>query len=111
MRQQFGDFHNGANHSMNIKKWQPLRNLVIVRRLEWETKSRGGIVLLPKDLCDSTRGVILAVGPQVTDVKVGDMVAFGPFRDLLDKSLEDGVAIFPETDCRWIERRPVRVLN
>ena len=88
-------------------KWQPLRDRVLVRRLEPETRTASGLFLgKTEDLGDSTRGVVLAIGPKVLDVKLGDVVAFGPWSDLL--TLDDEVAIVPEDECRWIEKRAAK---
>ena len=67
---------------MNIR---PLHDRVIVKRLEAESKSAGGIVLTGASAEKSTRGEILAVGNgrilengtvKPLDVKVGDVVIF-----------------------------------
>ncbi|HEX5793019.1 MAG TPA: co-chaperone GroES [Rheinheimera sp.] len=67
---------------MNIR---PLHDRVIVKRLEAESKSAGGIVLTGAAAEKSTRGEILAVGNgrilengtvKPLDVKVGDVVIF-----------------------------------
>lgn len=67
---------------MNIR---PLHDRVIVKRIEAESKSAGGIVLTGASAEKSTRGEILAVGNgrilengtvKPLDVKVGDVVIF-----------------------------------
>ena len=67
---------------MNIR---PLHDRVIIKRLEAESKSAGGIVLTGAAAEKSTRGEILAVGNgrilengtvKPLDVKVGDVVIF-----------------------------------
>lgn len=67
---------------MNIR---PLHDRVIIKRLEAESKSAGGIVLTGASAEKSTRGEILAVGNgrilengtvKPLDVKVGDVVIF-----------------------------------
>lgn len=64
---------------------RPLHDRVVVKRLEVESKSAGGIVLTGSAAEKSTRGEILAVGNgrilnsgevQPLDVKVGDTVIF-----------------------------------
>ena len=68
---------------MNIR---PLHDRVIVKRLEVETKSAGGIVLTGSAAEKSTRGEIVAIGNgwvldsgerRALEVKVGDTVLFG----------------------------------
>lgn len=67
---------------MNIR---PLHDRVIVKRLEEETKSAGGIVLTGSAAEKSTKGEVVAVGNgyvldngerRELDVKVGDTVIF-----------------------------------
>ena len=68
---------------MNIR---PLQDRVIVKRMEEETTSAGGIVLPDSATEKPIRGEVTAVGPgkvldngdkRPLDVKVGDTVLFG----------------------------------
>ena len=70
---------------MNIR---PLQDRVVVRRMEEETKSAGGIVLPGSAAEKPSRGVVLAVGPGKkkedgglvpVDLKAGDKVLFGQY--------------------------------
>ena len=70
---------------MNIR---PLQDRVIVKRLEEETKSAGGIVLTGSAAEKSTRGEVVAVGNgrvlengdvRALEVKAGDTVLFGSY--------------------------------
>ncbi|MDB9917002.1 co-chaperone GroES [Pseudomonadales bacterium] len=70
---------------MNIR---PLQDRVVVRRMEEETKSAGGIVLPGSAAEKPSRGEVLAVGPGKkkedgglvpVDLKVGDKVLFGQY--------------------------------
>jgi chaperonin GroES len=72
-------------NNMNIR---PLHDRVIVKRLEEETKSAGGIVLTGSAAEKSTRGEVIAVGNgRVLDsgevrelaVKAGDTVLFDSY--------------------------------
>jgi len=47
---------------------------VIVELLEKETVTPGGIVLTRADSDEATRGVVLAVGPDVVDISMGDVI-------------------------------------
>ena len=67
-------------------KIRPLQDRVLVKRLEVETKSAGGIVLTGSAAEKSTKGEVVAVGPgRVLDngetkavaVQIGDVVLFG----------------------------------
>jgi chaperonin GroES len=68
-------------------KIRPLHDRVVVRRMEEETTSAGGIVLPGSAAEKPAQGEIIAVGNgQITDngvraldVKVGDQVMFGKF--------------------------------
>lgn len=69
-------------------KIRPLHDRVVIRRVEEETKSAGGIVLPGSATEKPSQGEILAVGPgRVTengetrplDVKAGDKVIFGQY--------------------------------
>ena len=70
---------------MNIR---PLHDRVVVRRLEEETTSAGGIVLPDSAAEKPSQGEVLAVGPgkaldngdvRACDVSVGDKVIFGQY--------------------------------
>jgi chaperonin GroES len=69
-------------------KIRPLHDRVVVRRLEEETKTAGGIVLPDSAAEKPSQGEVLAVGPgkaldngdvRAPDVKVGDKVIFGQY--------------------------------
>jgi len=70
---------------MNIR---PLQDRVVVRRLEEETKSAGGIVIPGSAAEKPSQGEVLAVGTgkkldngtvQSVDLAVGDKVLFGQY--------------------------------
>ncbi|MEE4381039.1 MAG: co-chaperone GroES [Pseudomonadales bacterium] len=69
-------------------KIRPLHDRVVVRRLEEETKTAGGIVLPDSAAEKPSQGEVLAVGPgkaldngevRALGVKVGDKVVFGQY--------------------------------
>ena len=68
-------------------KIRPLHDRVVIRRMEEETTSAGGIVLPGSAAEKPTQGEVVAVGNgQITengvralDVKVGDTVMFGQY--------------------------------
>ena len=69
-------------------KIRPLHDRVVVRRLEEETKTAGGIVLPDSATEKPSRGEVLAVGPgkamdngevRICTVKTGDKVLFGQY--------------------------------
>ncbi|KKO45514.1 molecular chaperone GroES [Arsukibacterium sp. MJ3] len=76
---------------MNIR---PLHDRVIIKRLEAESKSAGGIVLTGASAEKSSRGEVVAVGNgrildsgdvKPLDVKVGDKVLFGAYVERTEK--------------------------
>ncbi|ABE53714.1 chaperonin Cpn10 [Shewanella denitrificans OS217] len=90
---------------MNIR---PLHDRVIVKRLEVESKSAGGIVLTGSAAEKSTRGEILAVGNgrllengtvKPLDVKVGDVVIFNEGYGVKKEKIDgEEVLILSEAD-------------
>jgi chaperonin GroES len=69
-------------------KIRPLHDRVIVRRLEEERKSAGGIVIPDNAAEKPDQGEVIAVGPgkrneegkrEPLDVKVGDRILFGKY--------------------------------
>ncbi|HEX4895901.1 MAG TPA: co-chaperone GroES [Solimonas sp.] len=93
-------------------KLRPLHDRVIVKRLEEEKKSAGGIIIPDNAAEKPVKGEILAVGPGkkdesgkniALDVKVGDIVLFGKYsgsevkvdgEDLLVMREDDVIAVF-----------------
>lgn len=69
-------------------KIRPLQDRVVVRRVEEETKTAGGIVLPGSATEKPSQGEVLSVGPgkkgddgkaQPVDLKAGDKVLFGQY--------------------------------
>ena len=69
-------------------KIRPLHDRIIIKRLEAETKSAGGIVIPDSATEKPIKGEVLAVGngkilengdKRALDVKVGDKVLFGKY--------------------------------
>lgn len=93
-------------------KLRPLHDRVIVKRLEEEKKSAGGIIIPDNAAEKPVKGEILAVGPGkkddngkniALDLKVGDTVLFGKYsgsevrvdgEDLLVMREDDVIAVF-----------------
>lgn len=93
-------------------KLRPLHDRVIVKRLEEEKKSAGGIIIPDNAAEKPVKGEILAVGPGKKDeagkpipldLKVGDTVLFGKYsgsevkvdgEDLLVMREDDVIAVF-----------------
>ena len=89
---------------MNIR---PLHDRVVVRRLEEETTSAGGIVLPDSATEKPSQGEILAVGSgklldngdvRALDVKVGDKIIFGQYGGSTVKIDGDELLILTESE-------------
>ena len=87
-------------------KIRPLHDRVVVRRMEEETTSAGGIVLPGSAAEKPNQGEVVAVGNgQVTDngvraldVKVGDSVMFGQYAGTEIKVEGEALLIMQESD-------------
>ena len=88
-------------------KIRPLHDRVVVRRLEEETKTAGGIVLPDSAAEKPSRGEVLAVGPgkaldngdvRAPDVKVGDKVILGQYGGSTVKIDGEELLILSETE-------------
>ena len=71
-----------------MMKIRPLHDRVIVKRLEEERKSAGGIVIPDNAAEKPDQGEVIAIGPgkrndegkrEALDVKVGDRILFGKY--------------------------------
>ena len=89
---------------MNIR---PLQDRVVVRRMEEETTSAGGIVLPGSATEKPAQGEVLAVGPgkrqdggavQPVDLKVGDTVVFGKYASNTVKIDDEELLILNESE-------------
>ncbi|MFH1097179.1 MAG: co-chaperone GroES [Candidatus Desantisbacteria bacterium] len=87
-------------------KIRPLGDRVIVKRIEGEEKSKGGIIIPDTAKEKPQKGEVLAVGPgKVTekgdkiamDVKVGDKVLFGKYSGT-DVKIEDEECLIMHQD-------------
>ncbi len=89
---------------MNIR---PLHDRVVVRRLDEETTTSGGIVLPDSAAEKPSQGEVLAVGTgkqldsgdvRAMDVKVGDKVLFGQYGGSTVKIDEEELLILTESE-------------
>ena len=93
---------------MNIR---PLHDRVVVRRMEEERTSPGGIVLLDAATEKPSQGEIVAVGNGkkmdngdvvALDVKVGDKVLFGKYSGTEVKMKGEDVLVMREEDIMGV---------
>ncbi len=88
-------------------KIRPLQDRVVVRRMEEETTSTGGIVLPGSAAEKPAQGEVIAVGPgkrqengkiQPVDLKEGDTVVFGKYSSNTVKIGDDELLILNESE-------------
>lgn len=87
-------------------KIRPLHDRIVVRRLDEETVSSGGIVLPDSATEKPNRGKVLAVGKgktengevQKLDVKVGDEILFGQYAGSTVKLDGEELLVMKEDD-------------
>ena len=92
-------------------KIRPLHDRVIVRRMEEETTTAGGIVLPDSATEKPSRGEVIAVGPGKTndkgentpmDVKAGDTVLFGKYSGTEVKVDDEELLVMREDDIMGV---------
>ncbi|ARN84479.1 co-chaperone GroES [Candidatus Nucleicultrix amoebiphila] len=88
-------------------KFRPLHDRVLVRRIEQESKTSGGIIIPDSAKEKPIEGEVLAVGPgarneagQLTplEVKVGDRIVFGKWSGTEVKIDGEELLILKESD-------------
>jgi chaperonin GroES len=88
-------------------KFRPLHDRVVVRRVEEETKTKGGIIIPDTAKEKPQQGEVIAVGPGARDesgklipldVKTGDRVLFGKWSGTEVKINGEDVLIMKESD-------------
>ncbi len=92
-------------------KFRPLHDRVVVRRIEEDEKTSGGIIIPDTAKEKPMQGEVLAVGPgernekgQITplDVKAGDRILFGKWSGTEVKMDGDEVLIMKESDIMGV---------
>ncbi len=92
-------------------KFRPLHDRVVVRRIEQEAKTAGGIIIPDTAKEKPQQGEIVAVGPGARDekgalvaldVKVGDRVLFGKWSGTEVKIDGEELLIMKESDILGI---------
>jgi len=91
--------------------FRPLHDRVVVRRLEEETKTKGGIIIPDTAKEKPMQGEVVAVGPGAKndkgeisplDVKAGDRVLFGKWSGTEVKIDGEELLIMKETDIMGV---------
>ena len=92
-------------------KFRPLHDRVVVKRIEEEQKSKGGIIIPDTAQEKPMQGEVLAVGPGarndkgelvVPDVKTGDRVLFGKWSGTEVKLDGEELLIMKESDIMGV---------
>ncbi|MBE3109923.1 MAG: co-chaperone GroES [Acidobacteria bacterium] len=92
-------------------KFRPLHDRVVVKRLEEDTKTKGGIIIPDTAAEKPQTGKVVAVGPggrgedgklQPMEVKAGDKVLFGKWSGTEVKIDGDELLIMKESDIMGI---------
>ena len=92
-------------------QFRPLQDRVLVRRIEEEEKTKGGIIIPDTAKEKPMEGEILAAGPgargedgklQPLDVKVGDRVLFGKWSGTEIKINGEDLVVMKETDIMGV---------
>ena len=96
---------------MSKSKFRPLHDRVVVKRIDAEEKSKGGIIIPDSAKEKPSQGEITAVGPGgrdeagkliPIDVKVGDRVLFGKWSGTEVKLDGDELLIMKESDIMGV---------
>ena len=94
-----------------MKKIRPLHDRVIVRRLEEERKSAGGIVIPDTAKEKPVQGEVIAVGTgkimedgkvRPLDVKTGDKILFGKYSGTEVRVADEELLVMREEDIMGI---------
>ena len=92
-------------------KFRPLHDRVVVKRIDAEEKSAGGIIIPDSAKEKPSQGEILSVGPGgrdeagkliPIDLKVGDIVLFGKWSGTEVKINNEDVLIMKESDIMGV---------
>jgi chaperonin GroES len=92
-------------------KFRPLHDRVVLRRLDEEQKTTGGIIIPDTAAEKPQQGEVLAAGPgtrgddgeiQPLDVKTGDKVLFGKWSGAEVKIDDEELLIMNETDIMGV---------
>src|SRR5271163_1367671 len=92
-------------------KFRPLHDRVVIRRVEAEEKSRGGIIIPDTAKEKPMEGDVVAAGPgargedgkiQPMDVKAGDRVLFGKWSGTEVKLDGEDLIIMKESDIMGV---------
>ncbi len=96
---------------MSKSKFRPLHDRVVVKRIDAEEKTKGGIIIPDSAKEKPSQGEVTAVGPGgrdetgkliPIDVKVGDRVLFGKYSGQTVKVKGDELLVMREEDLMGV---------
>jgi chaperonin GroES len=91
--------------------FRPLHDRVVIRRLEGEEKTKGGIIIPDTVKEKPSEGMVVAVGPGardergervLPDIKAGDRILFGKWSGTEVKVDGEDLLIMKETDVMGV---------
>ena len=97
-------------------KFRPLHDRVVIRRVEEDTKSKGGIIIPDTAQEKPMQGEVIAVGPGgrdesgkliPIDLKAGDFVLFGKWSGTEVKLDGEELLIMKESDVMGVIERKI----
>ena len=97
-------------------KFRPLHDRVVVRRLDAEERTKGGIIIPDTAKEKPQEGEVIAVGPgardesgkvQPLDVKAGDRILFGKWSGTEVKLDGEELLIMKESDIMGVIERKI----
>ena len=97
-------------------KFRPLHDRVVIRRVEGEAKSKGGIIIPDNAKEKPQEGEVIAVGPgsrddsgklNPIDVTAGDRVLFGKWSGTEVKIDGEDLLIMKESDLMGVVEQPM----
>jgi chaperonin GroES len=95
----------------NAMKFRPLHDRIVIRRIEGEDKTKGGIIIPDTVKEKPQEGEVVAVGPgardesgkvQPLDIKAGDRVLFGKWSGSEVKIDGEDLMIMKESDVMGV---------
>src|SRR6201989_2039127 len=96
---------------MAITKFRPLHDRVVVKRIEADEKTKGGIIIPDTAKEKPSQGEVVAVGPGgrdetgkliPMDIKAGDQVLFGKWSGTEGKLDAEELLIMKESDIMGV---------
>ncbi len=87
-------------------KIKPIKNKIFIEQVKPEKETKSGIVLSDEAVQESIieEGDVIAVGPEVLDVKVGDRVSFARYSNSRVKTRLEGkeYIVIKEEDISFV---------